>query len=92
VFDRFTYQGSDGKPASSKVAYPGDTVVRAAAEKECYDNFKAWMGIAWTKSTYDIATWWPSVTSWGKLDRSVTCAVFKFTGKSTIGSVADAKK
>jgi hypothetical protein len=92
VFDRFTYHDSTGRPASSRVVYPGEAVVRAGAEQECYDNFKPWMGIAWTKSTYDIATWWPTVTSWAKSDRSITCAVFKFTGRSTVGSVANAKK
>jgi hypothetical protein len=92
VFDRLTYQGTDGKPASSKVPYPGEADVRAGAEQRCYDSFKPWMGIAWTKSTYDIATWWPTIASWSKSDRSITCAVFKINGKSTVGSVADAKK
>jgi hypothetical protein len=92
VFDRFTYRDSAGKPATSKVTYPGEAPVRQGAEQECFAAFKPWMGIAWTKSNYDIATWWPTADSWTNDDRSITCAVFKFTGKNTMGSVADAKK
>ena len=92
VFDRFSYRDANGKAAASWVEYPGDAAVRGSAEQTCYDNFRGWMGIPWTKSNYDIATWWPTAASWAKTDRTITCAVFRFNNKPTVGSVVHAKK
>ncbi len=92
VYDRFMYHDSTGRIAPKSEAYPGDTTVRTTAEQQCYANFSAWMGISWTKSNYDIATWWPSAASWPKADRSITCAVYRYNDKLTVGSVADSKK
>ena len=49
------------------------------------------MGNEWTKSDYDIQSWWPSPDSWTKNDRMVACAVYRFDGDATKGSVRGAR-
>ncbi len=87
IFQRFPFRDADGKAVPKGYAYPGETTVRTHAETGCYDAFAGWMGTEWTKSDYDIQSWWPSAESWAKHDRITTCAVFRFDGDPTKGSV-----
>jgi hypothetical protein len=92
IFDRFDYRDPSGKAVPHWRSYPGTTTVRKAAEQGCFERFEPWMGIDWTRSDFDIQSWWPSAASWTKADRTVTCAVFRFTGAATRGSVRGAKE
>lgn len=92
IFDRFEYRDAEGKAIPRWKSYPGTTTVRRAAEQGCFERFEPWMGIEWTRSDFDIQSWWPSAASWRKFDRQVTCAVFRFTGAATRGSVRGAKE
>jgi hypothetical protein len=66
--------------------YPGTTVVQDWAEQTCYAGFEAFVGRAWTTSSFDIETWWPSEESWGRSDRKVICTVYPSSGGRTTGS------
>jgi len=92
IFDRITYRGDSGRPASRGAPYPGETAVRIMAEQACYSRFETWMGLPWTASDFDIETWYPSATSWTAGDRSITCTAMEFRGRPTKGSVRGAKR
>jgi hypothetical protein len=87
VYDQLSYTDGAGKKVPYSTSYPGDNVVRPRAEALCYTAFQPWMGKEWTNSNYDIKTWWPSAQSWPKHDRQVLCAVYRYDGKHTKGSV-----
>ncbi len=92
VYDQFIYTDDAGKKVAASVAYPGENIVRTRAESLCYSAFQPWMGKEWTKSNYDIKSWWPSPDSWTQRDRQVLCAVYRYDGKHTKGSVRGTKK
>jgi hypothetical protein len=92
IFQRFPYRDGEGRAVPRGYAYPGETAVRTFAEKGCYEAFQPWMGVDWTKSDYDIQSWWPSAESWVEHDRTITCAAFRFDGDSTKGSVRGTKR
>ena len=87
IFDRFPFRTAEGKAAGASVPYPGETAVRTMAEAGCFERFEAWMGVPWTESDYDIESFLPSVESWPKADRTITCTVVEFRGRPTTGSV-----
>jgi hypothetical protein len=66
--------------------YPGTTVVQDWAEQTCYAAFEAFVGRAWTTSSFDIETWWPSEESWGRSDRKVICTVYPSSGGRATGT------
>lgn len=92
IYQQFRYPvGAAPLPAGS--AYPGETVVRKASEAECYAQFPAWMGSAWTESNFDIQTWWPSKVAWNTLnDRKVTCGGYLLSGNRSTGSARGTKR
>jgi hypothetical protein len=92
VYASFTYTDDSGHHVAASVAYPGENVVRTRAEALCYGAFQPWMGKEWTKSDYDIQSYWPSPDSWTQRDRAVLCAVYRYDGKHTSGSVRGAQK
>lgn len=71
VYARTTYAG----PGAGSSGYPGATTVQNWSEQACYDRFEKFVGIPWTRSDLAIQTWWPSLSSWGRPDRTVLCAV-----------------
>jgi hypothetical protein len=87
IFHRFTYRDGNGRAVPKGYAYPGETTVRTAAEQGCFAEFAGWIGTSWTRSDYDIESWWPTADSWTKHDRTITCAAYRFDGKPTTGSV-----
>ena len=87
TYHRFTYTDAAGKRMPYSMPYPGEDVVRTRAEALCYSDFQPWMGKEWTNSNYDIKSWWPSPPSWAQQDREVLCAVYRYDGKHTKGSV-----
>jgi Septum formation len=92
VYDQFTYTDDAGKKVPLSVVYPGENVVRTRSEALCYSAFQPWMGKEWTQSNYDIKSWWPSSDSWPQRDRRVLCAVYRYDGKRTKGSVRGTAK
>lgn len=82
VYAVVTYDGSTVKGGG----YPGTTVVQDWAEQTCYAAFEAFVGRAWTTSSFDIETWWPSEESWGRADRKVICTVYPSSGGRTTGT------
>jgi hypothetical protein len=92
VYATYLYTDDAGHKVPFADAYPGENVVRTRAEALCYAAFQPWMGTEWTKSAYDIQSWWPSADSWTKHDRAVLCAVDRYDGKHTTGSVRGAKE
>jgi hypothetical protein len=87
LYDSLNYTDEDGDRAHGGISYPGETEVRTRAETLCFDAFQPWMGIPWTASEYDIRVFWPSEESWRRLDRTILCAVYRFNGDKTDGSV-----
>jgi hypothetical protein len=92
IFHRFTYRDGEGRAVPRGYPYPGETTVRTAAEAGCFDQFAGWMGTDWTRSDYDIQSWWPSADSWARHDRTITCAAFRFDGTPTTGSVRGSRR
>ena len=91
VYDQFRYPAG-GSPMPAGTPYPGETTVRKASEAQCYAQFEAWMGSAWTESNFDIQTWWPSKSSWtGLNDRKVTCGGYLLSGRKSTGSARGTK-
>ena len=82
LFARIRYTG----PGAKSGGYPGTVTVQNWAEQACFDRFEEFVGIPWTRSSLEIQTWWPSVTSWGFPDRTVLCAVTPDDGSFTTGS------
>ncbi|UDY37290.1 septum formation family protein [Dermatobacter hominis] len=82
VYAVVTYEGDTVKGGG----YPGTTVVQDWAEQTCYAQFEGFVGRAWTTSSFDIETWWPSEESWGRSDRKVICTVYPSSGGRTTGS------
>ena len=87
LYDSLNYTDDDGDRAHGGISYPGETDVRTRAEAQCFEAFESWMGVPWTASEYDIRVYWPSERSWGNLDRTILCAVYRFDGDKTEGSV-----
>lgn len=84
LYARLKYSG----PGASSVGFPGATAVQNWAEQKCFDKFEGYVGVPWTRSDLEIQTWWPSIQSWGKPDRTVLCAVTPADGGLTTGSQA----
>jgi hypothetical protein len=82
VYAVVTYEGETVKGGG----YPGTTVVQDWAEQTCYSQFEGFVGRAWTTSSFDIETWWPSEESWGRADRKVICTVYPANGGRTTGT------
>ena len=84
LYARLKYSGPD----AGGVGFPGATTVQNWAEQNCFNKFEAYVGVPWTRSDLEIQTWWPSIQSWGKPDRTVLCAVTPADGGLTTGSKA----
>ena len=82
VYDVITYGGTEPKGG----AYPGIDAVQAWSEQACFDRFQGFVGIPWTRSSFDIQSWWPSDESWAQGDRSDVCALFAESGGRVSGS------
>jgi len=84
LYARLRYTG----PGAASGGFPGSTTVQNWAEQKCFDEFEGFVGVPWTRSDLEIQTWWPSLQSWGKPDRTVLCAVTPADGGLTTGSQA----
>ncbi|MFM7062225.1 MAG: septum formation family protein [Actinomycetes bacterium] len=84
LYARLRYTG----PGAASGGFPGSTTVQNWAEQKCFDQFEAFVGVPWTRSDLEIQTWWPSLQSWGKPDRTVLCAVTPADGGLSTGSQA----
>lgn len=84
LYARLKYSG----PGAASGGFPGSTTVQNWAEQKCFDKFEAYVGVPWTRSDLEIQTWWPSLQSWGRPDRTVLCAVTPADGGLTTGSKA----
>ncbi len=84
LYERLKYSG----PGAASSGFPGATAVQNWSEQECFDKFESYVGVPWTRSDLEIQTWWPSIQSWGKPDRTVLCAVTPADGGLTTGSKA----
>ena len=84
LYARLKYSG----PGAASGGFPGSTTVQNWAEQKCFDKFEGYVGVPWTRSDLEIQTWWPSLQSWGKPDRTVLCAVTPADGGLTTGSKA----
>lgn len=82
LYARLRYTG----PGAASGGFPGSTTVQNWAEQKCFDEFEGFVGVPWTRSDLEIQTWWPSLQSWGKPDRTVLCAVTPADGGLTTGS------
>jgi len=84
LYARLKYSG----PGAGSSGFPGATTVQNWAEQNCFNKFESYVGVPWTRSDLEIQTWWPSIQSWGKPDRTVLCAVTPADGGLTTGSKA----
>lgn len=71
---------------------PGNDAIDIAADDFCYDEFTAFVGIAWDDSTLDYFPLTPLEEGWNQLDdRQVLCFVFDGEG-GVVGTLKDAAR
>lgn len=80
------YDVIDAAAASQDDEYPGVERMQNWAEEACFSRFEAFVGVRWTISELDIATWWPSEDSWNQGDRTVLCTVMDHTRQPLEGT------
>lgn len=83
IFASFDYQGDKAKPVPG---FPGVPAVQDEAERRCYAQFEAFVGVRWSVSELDIRTWWPTEESWAHNDRRILCAVTSVNKRSLSGT------
>ncbi|PFG34935.1 septum formation family protein [Sanguibacter antarcticus] len=72
--------------------FPGNDAIDIAADDFCYDEFTAFVGIAWDDSTLDYFPLTPLEEGWNQLDdRQVLCFVFDGEG-GVVGTLKDAAR
>ena len=71
--------------------FPGGGETRQRAQQQCRERFQGFVGRPWTQSELDIAALWPTRTSWGDGDRSVTCTVFRADGAPLTGTAENSQ-
>ena len=63
--------------------WPGEDAVTAAAEKECTDAFKPFIGLDIDSSVLDVTYFYPDKKAWDRGDRGFVCVVRSSVGKTT---------
>ncbi len=67
--------------------WPGGEQVSSRSDLGCFEQFEAFVGIAWEDSALDFAFLEPTQESWEQGDdREVTCAIVSYDGSKLIGS------
>ena len=78
-------------PAGPDAGFPGVGRLRTVAQETCRDRFRAFVGVPWTASEFEIAALWPSPESWADGDRLIVCAVFRLDGQTMTGSARNSR-
>jgi hypothetical protein len=63
--------------------YPGDEALLNSADQGCYDEFQAFMGIAYEDSQINYTYFYPTTESWDVGDREILCFVYEDQTKVT---------
>jgi hypothetical protein len=77
-------------PATDSGPWPGDELLGSAARLACPRPFDEWAGIAYERSSLEIAWLAPDDETWADGRRTIACTVTDGTGERMAGSKAGA--
>jgi hypothetical protein len=73
-------------------AFPGDAVVEAVAEDECFSTFGEYVGSAYLETALGVSWVYPSEDAWDAGDRTIQCFIFDPTNDRLTQSVKGSQR